>query len=63
LAEANHGKNDGNIYTYNMGKPDSKLDLEHEPKSDQMSSLQPSSTNPIRIAPDSAIRRLELEQV
>jgi hypothetical protein len=67
LAEGYDGKRDGKIYTFNMGKADSKLDLEHEPKSDQISTLspapQPSSANPIRISTDTAIPRLEPEQV
>jgi hypothetical protein len=40
LAEGYHGKNDGKIYTFNIGKADSKSELENEPKSDQMSKLQ-----------------------
>ena len=55
----------GKIHTYNMGKVDSKSELEHEPKSDQMPTISPalqtSLANPIRIAPDTAIPRLEPE--
>jgi hypothetical protein len=67
LAEGYHGKKVGKIYTFNMGKPGSKLDLENELKSDQISTLspklQPSSVNPIRIAPDTEISRLDPEKV
>jgi hypothetical protein len=67
LAEASNGKCDGNIYTFNMCKRDSKPKLEHEPKSDQMPTISPtlqsSSANHIRIAPDTTIPRLEPEQV